>query len=157
MENVNMAYDLSLYDREQERHIARKTNKRGKIIKAQTKFAFTKKVGEVLGVAVILSLVVALIATNAATTNYAAKTVRINNEITQLESEKAYLDFTLESRMSLDEIETYAVNNLGMVKMGSEQKVYVELEDENKIRVTGSGMTDKVTQAVEPILSYLVP
>ena len=78
----------------------------------------------------------------------------MQKEITELESEKAYLDFTLESRMSLNEIENYAVNVLGMVKMDSTQVEYIEIESENKVEFSGENFGDKIEEAVQPVLSY---
>lgn len=157
MEKVNMAYDLSFYELEQERHIARKEKKEGILIKAQTKFSLGKRIMNIVSVAVVLSLMIALVATNAAITAYGSDITRVNAEITELESEKSYLEFTLESRMSLDEIEKYAVNNLGMVKMEVGQKKYVELESENKITVADSSVKEKLSQAMQPLMSYLLP
>ena len=88
------------------------------------------------------------------TTNEIAKTQKA---ITELESEKAYLEFTLESRMSLNEIEDYAVNVLGMVKMDSSQVEYVEIESENKTEFSDDNLASKIEEAVEPVLSYFRP
>lgn len=157
MERINVAYDLSFYESEQERHIARKEKKQGTLIKAQSKFALGRRMAGVLSVAVLFSLVIAVISTNAAIAGYSSKIAGVNNDIVQLESEQSYLQFTLESRMTLDEIENYAANELGMVKMDASQKKYVELESENKIVVSDSSVKDKLTRAIQPVMSYLAP
>ena len=59
--------------------------------------------------------------------------------------------------MTLDQIESYAENQLGMVKMDASQKKYVELENENKIVVNQSPVKEKLDEAIQPILSYLLP
>ena len=110
-----------------------------------------------MSIAVIVSLVVGVIYTNAAITQTTNKIAQTQNAITELESEKAYLEFTLESRMSLDEIESYAINVLGMVKMDSSQVEYVEIESENKTEFGEDKLADKIEQAVEPVLSYFEP
>lgn len=157
MAGMGTAYDLSLYEVEQERHIARKEKSQGVIIKAQTKFALGKKILNIMGIAALFSLITAVIATNAAITSYSTKIANTKDEIVMLQSEKSYLDFTLESRMTLDEIESYAMNNLGMVKMDASQKKYVELESENKIVVNDSPVKEKLTEAIRPLMSYLLP
>lgn len=157
MDKSGVAYDLSFYEMEQEHHVARKEKKQNVIIKAQTKFAFGKKVLNIIGIATLLSLMIAVIATNATVTSYSTKIANEKKEIVQLESEKSYLNFTLESRMSLDRIENYAVNTLGMVKMDASQKKYVELESENKIVVSESPVKEKITEAMKPLMSYLLP
>ncbi|MBR5873457.1 MAG: hypothetical protein IKY90_01845 [Oscillospiraceae bacterium] len=157
MDRMNVAYDLSFYEQEQERHIARKEKKESVIIKAQTKFSLGRKIANILSVAVMITLIVAVIATNAAVTTASTQIADMQDEIIRLESEKAYLEFTLESRMTLDQIENYAQTQLGMVKMDSAQKKYVELETENKIVVNQSPVKEKLDEAIQPILSYLLP
>ena len=157
MDRMNVAYDLSFYEQEQERHIARKEKKDSVIIKAQTKFSLGRKIANILSVAVMLTLIVAVIATNAAVTTASTQIADMQDEIIRLESEKAYLEFTLESRMTLDQIENYAETQLGMVKIDSSQKKYVELETENKIVVNQSPVKEKLDETIQPILSYLLP
>ena len=157
MDRMNVAYDLSFYEQEQERHIARKEKKESVIIKAQTKFSLGRKIANILSVAVMITLIVAVIATNAAVTTASTQIADMQDEIIRLESEKAYLEFTLESRMTLDQIENYPQTQLGMVKMDSAQKKYVELETENKIVVNQSPVKEKLDEAIQPILSYLLP
>ena len=157
MDRMNVAYDLSFYEQEQERHIARKEKKESVIIKAQTKFSLGRKIANILSVAVMITLIVAVIATNATVTTASTQIADMQDEIIRLESEKAYLEFTLESRMTLDQIENYAQTQLGMVKMDSAQKKYVELETENKIVVNQSPVKEKLDEAIQPILSYLLP
>ena len=62
MDRMNVAYDLSFYEQEQERHIARKEKKESVIIKAQTKFSLGRKIANILSVAVMITLIVAVIA-----------------------------------------------------------------------------------------------
>ncbi|MBR5521344.1 MAG: hypothetical protein IKU54_05040 [Oscillospiraceae bacterium] len=157
MDRQNVAYDLSFYETEQERHIARKEKKQSAVINAQAKFSLGKRILNIFSMAVMLALVIAVVATNASITAYSTKIADEQAAIVQLESEKSYLEFTLESRMSLNEIENYAINTLGMVKMDATQKKYVELESENKIVVSDNSVTEKLGEAIQPILSYLLP
>ena len=157
MDRMNVAYDLSFYEHEQERHIARKEKKENVVINAQTKFSLGKRIARYVSVAVLLTLIVAVIATNAAITTASTQIANLQDDIVRLESEKSYLEFTLESRMTLDQIESYAENQLGMVKMDSSQKKYVELESENKIVINHSPVKEKLDEAIQPILSYLLP
>ena len=157
MDRMNVAYDLSFYEMEQERQIARKEKKENVIIKAQTKFSLGRKIANIISIATLLTLIIAVIATNAAITTTSTQIADIEDEIVLLESEKSYLEFTLESRMTLDQIESYTENQLGMVKMDNSQKKYVELESENKIVVSQSPVKEKLDEAIQPILSYLLP
>ncbi len=157
MDRMNVAYDLSFYEMEQERQIARKAKKENVLIKAQTKFSLGRKIANIISVAALLTLIIAVVATNAAITTASTEIADVQEEIVLLQSEKSYLDFTLESRMTLDQIESYAENQLGMVKMDASQKRYVELENENKIVVNQSPVKEKLDEAMQPILSYLLP
>ncbi|MBQ7902861.1 MAG: hypothetical protein IJ362_03945 [Oscillospiraceae bacterium] len=157
MDRMNVAYDLSFYEMEQERQIARREKKESILIKAQTKFSLGRKIANIISIAALMTLIIAVIATNAAITTTGTQIADIEEEIVLLESEKAYLEFTLESRMTLDQIESYAINQLGMVKMDSSQKQYVELESENKLVVSQSPVKEKLTEAIQPIMSYLLP
>ena len=157
MDRMNVAYDLSFYEMEQERHIARKAKKENVLINAQTKFSLGRKIANIISIAALLTLIIAVVATNAAITTTSTQIADIEDEIVLLQSEKSYLEFTLESRMTLDQIESYAENQLGMVKMDASQKKYVELENENKIVVNQSPVKEKLDEAIQPILSYLLP
>ena len=157
MDRMNVAYDLSFYEMEQERQIARKAKKENVLINAQTKFSLGRKIANMLSIAALLTLIIAVVATNAAITTTGTQIADIEDEIVLLQSEKSYLEFTLESRMTLDQIESYAENQLGMVKMDASQKKYVELESENKIVVNQSPVKEKLDEAIQPILSYLLP
>lgn len=156
MERQNVAYDLSMYEALLEPKPQKETKQQSKTVKIKNKYAF-KNFVNILSIAVIVSLIVGVIYTNAAITQTTNKIAQTQNAITELESEKAYLEFTLESRMSLDEIEDYAVNVLGMVKMDSSQVEYVEIESENKTEFSEDKLADKIEEAVEPVLSYFAP
>lgn len=60
----------------------------------------------------------------------------INNRsetLKELQSENVYLTYQLESKVSLKNAEEYAVNTLGLVKLGSGQIEYVNLQNEDVI------------------------
>ena len=61
---------------------------------------------------------------------------RINSrasDLTELQSENAYLSYQLESLVSLKNAEEYAVSELGLVKLDSSRIEYVNLQSENEI------------------------
>ena len=70
MDRRNVAYDLSFYEQEQERYIARKEKKESVLIKAQTKFSLGKKMLDLVSIAALFALIIGVIATNAAITAY---------------------------------------------------------------------------------------
>lgn len=156
MDNVNVAYDLTIYE-EQVQTIERADEQRSKTVKLKTgmNYGFKRMCG-ILTAAVTMSLVIAVLSTNASITECTNDIAQKQNAIVQLESEKSYLNFTIESRMSLKNVEEYAVGTLGLVKMDSAQVEYITIEEENKIEVT-EPFKSTLSKAVKPILSYLLP
>ena len=155
MDRQNVAYDLSMYESllETKPEKQERTQQQAKTVKLKNKRAF-KTALNVLSIAVMVSMIIGIVYTNSQITEITTDISAVQKEITELESEKAYLDFTLESRMSLNEIENYAVNVLGMVKMDSTQVEYIEIESENMVEFSGENFGDKIEEAVQPVLSY---
>ena len=157
MDRQNVAYDLSMYETLLEPKAEKKqAPQQSKVVKIKNKNAF-KNVVNILSIAVIVSLIIGVIWTNAEITKATNSIAVAQNAITEAESEKAYMEFTLESRMSLAEIEDYAVGVLGMVKMDSSQVEYIEIENENKVEWGEGGFGNKIEEAVQPVLSYFQP
>ncbi len=157
MDNRNLAYDLSFYEQEQERHIARKEKKESVLIQAQTKFSLGRKIMNIVSIASLFALIIMVISTNAKITACTKQIAETEEQIVQLESHKSHITLQLESRMDLNEIENYAVNTLGMVKMDSSRKKYVELESENKLVVNESQVKERLEGVVSPVMAYLLP
>ena len=157
MDRQNVAYDLSMYESllepRPEKQSKPQHQHQAKTVKLKNKKAF-KTALNVLSIAVAVSMVIGIIYTNSQITEITTNISQVQKEITELESEKAYLNFTMESRMSLNEIEDYAVGVLGMVKMDSTQVEYIEIESENKVEFSGENLSDKIEEAVQPVLSY---
>ena len=155
MDRQNVAYDLSMYESllEQKPQKQEKPAKQAKTVKFKNKKAFKTAVN-VLSIAIAISMIIGVVYTNSCITEITTGITDVQKQITELESEKAYLNFTLESRMSLNDIENYAVNVLGMVKMDSAQVEYVEVESENKVELNQNNLGNKIEEAVQPVLSY---
>ena len=51
MVNQNTAYDLSFYEAEEERQVARKQTKESRLIKAERRYSITKKIADIVSVA----------------------------------------------------------------------------------------------------------
>ena len=155
MARQNVAYDLSMYESllEQKPQKQEKPAKQAKTVKFKNKKAFKTAVN-VLSIAVAISMLIGVVYTNSRITEITTGITEQQKEITELESEKAYLNFTLESRMSLNDIENYAINVLGMVKMDSTQVEYIEIENENKVEFSEDNLGSRIEDAVQPVLSY---
>ncbi len=78
-----------------------------------------------------------------------------NSELTELQSENAYLNYKLESLVSLKNAENYAINELGLVKMDSSRIEYVNLQDENQIITeTGETLGEKFDAFVNAVIEF---
>ena len=74
---------------------------------------------------------------------------RKTSELTELESEYIYLNYELESLVSLKNAEEYAETELGLIKLGQSQVEYVNLQSENTIE------TAEKANGVMPFAKYL--
>ncbi len=157
MENRNLAYDLSFYEGEQVVQKQRNYKRKAEVINAKSKFGYGKVILNVVSMAVIISLVIAVITSNAQLTTYTTQIQQTNDNITLLQSEYDYLNITLESRFTLEQVEEYARNTLGYDKLENHQITYINLASENEIESVSQSFTDKLSDIVQPILSYLQP
>nr|WP_300185094.1 hypothetical protein [uncultured Agathobaculum sp.] len=64
-----------------------------------------------------------------------------NETLNELKAENVSLTTKKVNSMDMDEIEEYAVNNLGMVKFDNAQIEYVELTNPDTVTVAESGMS----------------
>ena len=68
------------------------------------------------------------------------------NELSVAQSENVRLSMKLDSLISLKNVEEYAQNKLGMVKMENYQIEYIDLSGEDKATVSGEKKVKKQTQ-----------
>ena len=78
-------------------------------------------------------LCVYTVMSNMELTRIKAQITARSEELTELQSENIYMDYQIESLVSLQNAEAYARDELGLVKMGAAQIEYVNLEQENMI------------------------
>ncbi|MEG1984229.1 MAG: hypothetical protein RR009_03010 [Oscillospiraceae bacterium] len=82
---------------------------------------------------VIVMLMITTVYSRLVLTETRSKINGYTSELTELESENAYLSYKLESLVSLKKAETYAVSELGLIKMDSSRIEYVNLQDSNEV------------------------
>ena len=56
-----------------------------------------------------------------------------NSELVEIQSENVFLDYQIESMVSMKKAEEFAENELGLIKLSPAQIEYVNLENSNKI------------------------
>jgi hypothetical protein len=91
------------------------------------------------------------------------KITQLNDEITTtqeslnvLKSNQVSLDAKLEARMSMQKVEDYAVNKLGLVKVQPFQIEYIHLTDQDKVEVTGdsTGIIGIFKNLINSVMEY---
>lgn len=74
-------------------------------------------------------------------TELSAEVGEQNDRLNELSAENVSLTTKQMNSMNMDEVEEYAVNNLGMVKMDNSQIEYVELTNPDTVTVADNGMS----------------
>ncbi len=105
-------------------------------------------------------LLMALLYSNAQLTEQVGEIEKLDAQLVLLESEYAYQSFDLERRTSLNEVEEYAIRELGLIKNDGSKIEYVHLNSENELLVNEEslvGWQDTLSQNFMSILEYLKP
>ena len=130
MKTSSAAYDLSTFapeERRQPRVRVVKTSKN----KKRSQNAFKAKC--VAYVVLLVVLMSGTVYSRQQLTEIKSDINKSTAELTEIQSENAYLNYELESTVSLRNVETYAEDELGLVKVDSSQVEYISIQDENKI------------------------
>ncbi len=144
------AYDLSQFapDREPKRQ------PRVEVVRQPREVAFRKKLLRLrmrCAFLVALTFLLMFVTVNSRTelNETTADIQRKSGELVDLQSEYIYLNYQLESLVSLRTAEEYAKNELGLIKLDQSQIEYVNLQDSNSIETS-----DKVSGFM-PFARYL--
>ncbi|MCD7722502.1 MAG: hypothetical protein LUH82_00930 [Clostridiales bacterium] len=98
-------------------------------IKAEQKAAFRSSVLLLTSVVVFIAMVSGVLCTYVKKNELTRSISSIKSEITMAESDNISLNAQLEGMVSMSQIEDYAVNNLGMVRMETSQIVYIDTSE----------------------------
>lgn len=151
---TSTAYDLSRFAPEPRRQ----PNVR--VVKTTKKKTDSKRAFKVRSTVFVLVLMLLMATTVYSRLQLTETRTQINNktaELTELESENTYLNFQLESKVSLKNAEEYAVSELGLVKLSSSQIEYVSLNSGNSIEVLdeGGGVWAFLTNCYRSVVAFL--
>jgi cell division protein FtsL len=127
---TSVAYDLSRFSDETPTQQKVRVASTKKNIRTEEDRKFLVRL-VFLSVAVI-TLAVYTVYSNMLLTNVKSQITNRSSELVEIQSENIYLDYQIESLVSLRTAEEYA-QSLGLIKMDSAQIEYVNLEKENKI------------------------
>ena len=103
---------------------------------------------------------VTIIALNMKSTELAAENSRLNAQKTELIAEEKSLNAKKEQMYNLEYVEEYAINVLGMVKMDKNNITYVELSNEERVRIAepeknDSAILSGISRTFNILLEYL--
>ena len=154
--NSNLAYDFARFEPERKQSVAVEKKTEIKVVKKTARRASPAKI--IVMLAVVLAIASMMIYNQVVLTELGDQTTTLNAELEKLQSEKIQKSTELESQMSLKNIEEYAVNNLGLVKMDQSQVEYVDLESGNKVEVKqqqDDSFWGSIKQVFQNLLEYL--
>ena len=106
---------------------------------------------------VLLSFVGMLIYSRVRLDEVTIKTNDLRQELSMAESENVRMSMELNSKVTLDKVEKYATEQLGMVKLESYQIKYVDISEGNKTILSGNkvvGVDDQKT-TFKQMLAYI--
>lgn len=149
MAQENLAYDLSLFEPREprQRKTLRVVHNRKKRVGVST---VLKSV--TAGAFVVISLV-AVMVLNVRLNETNSSVSAAQKRYTTAQSESVRLNMQLESRMSLKNVESYAVSTLGMQKIQASQIQYINLGDSDKVVV--SETPSSPLSLVKRLLAYV--
>lgn len=113
----------------------------------------------ILGVLVAAFLFVTAIMAQAQLVGLSSESVKLQNELTQLEEQQTKLRISYESAFNMSDIEDYAVRSLGMQRPRADQIYYIDTSAPDKAVVIGDadngGLVDRVSDFISGFGEYL--
>lgn len=167
-ENGNIAYDLSLFDDTARERVKEPTGPIPKIVKRVRKsdkqlgieaHRVNAKAFRIVSIVCLLLFAVgALTVARAQLTEKTDELAKAQSRYSVASSEHTRLDMELNALVSLDNVETYARDVLGMTKQEKYQVEYVDLSVKNKLilsEIEEKGFFEKVGAKINEVLEYI--
>ena len=151
----NLACDLARFEQSCKKPAATQKKADIKVVKTVRR-ASPVKVAAII--AVVLAITGMMIYSQVVLTELGAQTTELNAELEKLQSENVRKTTELEGKMSLKNIEEYAVDELGLVKQEQSQVEYVNLSGGNKVEIKqklDDSLWGKIKQSIQNLLEYL--
>lgn len=147
--NGSAAYDFSRFEAKTAQRPAPKNN----VIElpqkaARPKLNFGRVVKRLLGIAVVLAIAGTLIVNQLQVNELNVQLQKAQKELGEKQSEYIQLRMEAQAMASLNAVEEYATNVLGMQKIQPNQVEYVRLNNTDKIEVAGQNTNKNIFQQV---------
>ncbi len=133
--------DSTAYKHYEERYEPKEKPEIRKPTKNQQKAKSMVTPGLIVGIAAALMAAVYILYCQMQLTQITADINEKNTKLDDLVAQNISLSSKYAYEMDLDEVEEYAIKNLGMVKMDTGQIEYIELTNPDKITVTNPELT----------------
>ena len=146
----SVAYDLSRFEVQTVERRAQRQSEPTRIERVKSTPMPASRISPIKAIACLLLVVAvasALLYTHVSLTERVSQVSYATEEYTKLEAEGVRLNMELEGMVSLENVEEYAQEHLGMTKKENKNVEYVRLNQENKIEVadrSGAGFWDSV-------------
>lgn len=155
--NSNAAYDLSRFMPKEQQEIveAKPLTPVKRKVKAQAVRPASVVKWVFVSLFVMLSLASIMVG-NIKITQQNDDIASTQKNLNMVKSEQVSLNAKLESRMSIQKVEDYAVNKLGLVKIQPYQIQYVHLTNKDNIEVNGNGLdfTGYFENVINSVVEY---
>ena len=115
-----------------------KKNKPSKSAVAQTRISAVKALKTIALALVLFSMISSLIYCRVTIDNIGREITTVDTRISEAKSEQVRLQTQLDSMISLDKVEDYAVNVLGMVKLENYKITYFNVCDGDQVVFSGN-------------------
>ncbi len=115
-----------------------KKNKPSKTAVAQTRVSAFKALKTIAIALVLFSMISSLIYCRVAIDNIGREITTVDSRISEAKSEQVRLQTQLDSMISLDKVEDYAVNVLGMVKLENYKITYFSVCGDDQVVFSGN-------------------
>ena len=162
--NSNLAYDLSLFDTDEDYEQRRKQREKQRAEREKIKLSQKKSIGRNGSVVAVIAASVFCLAvafsvlySKLQISEYTAMISETKNEIEQTERENIRLRSELDSMYTLDNVEQVATQELGLQKTQSSQITYITLNTEEMTEVAeeNSNIFVSIQNWFYDILDYL--
>lgn len=117
--------------------------------KAASKRSALQSVVIIAVVALVVTLFAGMISLDSALDEKVTKINMVQSQINEAKSEQIRLESELDALVSVDKLDYYAVNVLGMVKLEDYKITYVNNNEENHVVISGGKSYEESTLAVK--------
>lgn len=162
-EQVNSAYDLSLFETAPELEEKRQPRKNNMIVLPEEKINKEARrrhnlfyVAAISVFVVIFTVVsITIVQSNVLINELNAQIVEKENEISMLEGEQTQYQIQIDSKLSEEKIESYAENTLGMTKAENMEKEFITMSGEDKAEILAEDGSKNVFETIADAFTSL--